>query len=186
MYCSAACLESMGEAWVNTFNARARPVPRLRGETAAVTVRSLVTLSMLSVAHMAPAAAAAAGGGGSGDGIDDASGRALLAFGYGQLAYGAALFAVLVAHSHSTDGSDSDSDSGTGTGTGTGTSGSGGGSGSFTFLPSAPSQWGYNEVALLRLCATTTCMSVFKHVLTEADKVSERESVCVCMMGIRV
>ena len=152
MYCLAACLESSGEAWVNTFNSRARAVPRLRAETAAVTVRSLVTLGVLASAHTAPSAATAAAAGV----LDGASGSALLAFGYGQLAYGAASLAVLVAHSHSADGSGTDS-----------------GSSSFSFLPSTPLRWGCHEVALLRLCATTTGMSVFKHLLTEADKVRD-------------
>jgi oligosaccharide translocation protein RFT1 len=78
MYCSGALLEVMGEPWVNVFQSASMYGPRLKAETMAVFVRSLVTF--IAVAGFS---------------------LGVRGFGYAQIAYGATHFLTLLTFSNS-------------------------------------------------------------------------------------
>lgn len=78
MYCSGALLEVMGEPWVNVFQSASLYGPRLKAETMAVFVRSVVTF--IAVVGFS---------------------QGVRGFGYAQIAYGATHFLTLLTFSTS-------------------------------------------------------------------------------------
>lgn len=78
MYCSGALLEVMGEPWVNIFQSASMYGPRLKAETMAVFVRSVVTF--IAVVGFS---------------------LGVRGFGYAQIAYGATHFLTLLTFSRS-------------------------------------------------------------------------------------
>jgi oligosaccharide translocation protein RFT1 len=150
MYCSGALLEVMGEPWVNVFQSTSMYGPRLKAETMAVFVRSVVTF--IAVVGFS---------------------LGVRGFGYAQIAYGATYFLTLLTFSGSfkVEGvscSFSDflprliafraSDSGTNKRT--------------QISNRVYTESNFIDLRTAGVAFTATFSSLLKHLLTEADKIS--------------
>jgi oligosaccharide translocation protein RFT1 len=144
MYIFAAFLEAMGEPWFNTYAHDAQTLPRLRAETGALIARAVTLVSVLYLRSNTNRYEV----------LDTNSMKysMLTAFGYGQLAFGASSLVILISHSFLYKKPLSSSLSS-------------------KFLPDAPWTWSFREWELFKLAYTTTSMSLFKHILTQADRI---------------